>query len=65
MIKVSRRISSKRIKNVNYEIVSRFNGDNDIFYKVGEMIKKDFSSVGFNGISAENSLKSGMDKEKL
>lgn len=65
MIRLSRRISVKRIKNVDYEIISRFNDDNDIFHKVAEMIKKDFSSVDFDVISTKNSLKSGIDKAKL
>ncbi len=62
MQKLLLRQSAKKIRGVRYEVISRFKGDQDIFYKVGEMIKNNFSSVTFDDVANENSVDVDIDK---
>ena len=65
MLKLSRRVTSKNIRGVNYEIVSHYKmDDKNIFIKTGEMIKNDFLSGKLDNIANKNLLDIGIDKNR-
>lgn len=61
----SRRLRSKKIRGIQYEIESCFIEDKNVFQKIGDMIKKDFSSVAFDAVTKNNSWNTNIDKSEL
>lgn len=62
---ISRRLHSKKIRGIQYEIESCFIEDKNIFQKIGDMIKTDFSSVAFDAVTKNNSWNTNIDKSEL
>ena len=52
------------IRGVKYITVSHYNGDRDIFEKIGELIAESFSSSEVDKFTKESLLGSDMDTEE-
>ena len=51
---------TQTIRGVQYTVVSFYNGDKDIFEKVGDLISQSFQSSKLDEITNESLLDSGM-----